>query len=366
AGTWLSGGAPAPQPPLVLSASRLAAVHEYEPSDLTIGIGAGVSHGALRATTAPHAQWLPLDPPAAPTATLGATVSTAAAGPLRAAFGTPRDHVLGLEIVTGDGRVLAFGGRVVKNVAGYDLVRLMTGSHGTLGFITRLHLRLRPRPPLDRALRCEAAAPDPLLALSAALQHRRLEPAALELLSPPADRRRGWSLLVRFQGVEARVAAAVAEVRAITEAGPCDEVDWEREVDHGEADAALLVRLADRPSRLAATLRLARSLAEALDVPPGSGPPPRIAAHLTAGIVRVWQAEAAWTQQQLSGIVGAITAARDQLAGRAGSVIIAIAPPALLERVPPWPAPGPALALMRGLKAHFDPDGVLAPHRFIV
>src|SRR5690606_26707295 len=139
AGTWLDHGrAPARSADIVLSTRRLRGRIDSEPADLVVGTDAGVPLERLQQRLASDGQELALDPPYAGDATIGATIATAAAGPLRAGYGTARDHVLGLEVVTGDGRRIHFGGRVVKNVAGYDGVRLLTGSRGTLGIITGL------------------------------------------------------------------------------------------------------------------------------------------------------------------------------------------------------------------------------------
>ncbi|NJD19669.1 MAG: FAD-binding oxidoreductase, partial [Gemmatimonadetes bacterium] len=146
-------GAEAPRGPfVVLSTRRLAGVDDYRPSDLTVTARAGTTLATLGSTLAERGQWLPVDPPFAPRKSLGGLVATGAAGSLGMAYGTPRDHVLGLSVVTGDGRLLSLGGRVMKNVAGFDLVKLMVGSRGTLGIITSATLRLFPRPAEDRAV----------------------------------------------------------------------------------------------------------------------------------------------------------------------------------------------------------------------
>src|SRR5690606_21107007 len=181
AGTWLGWGRPPERVDVALSAERLAAVEVYEPADLTAVVGAGATLRGLDDTFGRHGQWLPLDPPGGGAGTIGAAVSLAEAGPLRLAHGTPRDHVLGLTLVTGDGRVLELGGRVVKNVAGFDLIKLATGARGTLGLICRVAVRLRPLPERDATLVLTAAGPDAALDVAAAIRDARVEPAALEL-----------------------------------------------------------------------------------------------------------------------------------------------------------------------------------------
>ncbi len=136
-----------------VSTTALRGVIEYIPGDLVITVQAGTTLAELSDITGEHGQWLALDPYVSTEgltrATIGATVATASSGPLALGYGRPRDLVLGLGAVSGDGRLLRAGGRVVKNVAGFDLVRLLTGACGTLGIIGEVSLRLHARPACD-------------------------------------------------------------------------------------------------------------------------------------------------------------------------------------------------------------------------
>ncbi|MGH7647163.1 MAG: FAD-binding oxidoreductase, partial [Gemmatimonadaceae bacterium] len=144
-GHWLDAGRPVhTATPLALDA--LSGIIAYIPGDLTLTARAGTTLAEIASATAEHGQWLALDPFGPDDGTIGATVATASAGPLAHSLGTPRDAVLGLEVVTGDGTIIRTGGRVVKNVAGFDLTRLFTGSWGTLGVITEVTVRLRAKP----------------------------------------------------------------------------------------------------------------------------------------------------------------------------------------------------------------------------
>lgn len=151
-GSWLNAGRPV-HAQHAISTRALRDVIEYVPGDLVITVGAGITFDELEAVTAQHGQWLALDPFVAPDAsahaTIGAAVATASHGPLSLGFGRVRDLVLGLSFVTGTGASVRVGGRVVKNVAGFDLVRLSTGAWGTLGIITDVSLRLHARPAVD-------------------------------------------------------------------------------------------------------------------------------------------------------------------------------------------------------------------------
>ncbi|HEY0673819.1 MAG TPA: FAD-binding oxidoreductase, partial [Longimicrobiales bacterium] len=184
---------------IVISTRAMTAIVEYEPADLVIGVQAGMPLHQLQRETRKNAQFLPLDPAREEMATIGGTLAAALSGPLRYAHGTARDHVLGLQVVTGDGRILQLGGRVVKNVAGYDLVRLLVGSAGTLGLITSAYLRLKPLPQADETLQISAAEPQPLLELARYITTANLEAVALELLDAGALTE-SWLLLVRLAG----------------------------------------------------------------------------------------------------------------------------------------------------------------------
>ncbi len=148
-GTWLDVGNPHRQVDLLVSTRRLSGVLEHEPDDLVATVLPGTSLKDLAARLGKAGQWWPLDPLG--DGTVGATIATGSAGPLASLYGTPRDLVLGLTVVRPDGRVVKAGGRVVKNVAGYDMVKLFTGSWGTLGIIAKAHLRLHALPQADRS-----------------------------------------------------------------------------------------------------------------------------------------------------------------------------------------------------------------------
>ena len=167
-----TSGRIAPDPGILIETRALQDPVDHSPQDLVATFGAGCTLARAEALVAAHGQELPLSAPHPERATLGGIVAGAAEGPTLHAFGPVRDQVLGLEIVHGDGRVTKTGGRVVKNVTGYDLVRLCTGSRGRLGVITHLHLRLRPRPEARGAVVFGGA--DPGRALEAAGILRKL------------------------------------------------------------------------------------------------------------------------------------------------------------------------------------------------
>ncbi|MDQ8153221.1 MAG: FAD-binding protein [Gemmatimonadota bacterium] len=225
--TWLSGGAPVSAQATPVQLGSFSGIVEYEPGDLTITVGAATTIAELDAATAAHAQWCPLAPWGGDEGTVGATIATATAGPYAHALGLPRDLVLGLECVDGTGAVLRPGGKVVKNVAGFDLVRLITGSWGSLAAITRVSLRLRARPAADESWRLDVA-PGTAPAVQRALRQCATPPVACELLILPANEATGHAegptsrLLVRIAGNTAYVNAARD---AVQRAGRAEQVD---------------------------------------------------------------------------------------------------------------------------------------------
>jgi FAD/FMN-containing dehydrogenase len=214
AGTWLHGGQPLGALDAVLSVAHLDGVVEYEPADLTLTAGAGLTLAGVDRVASQQGQWFPVDPPGTNEATLGGVLATASAGALSRAYGRPRDLVLGLRVVTGDGRVLRFGGRVVKNVAGFDMVKLAVGSWGTLGVITEACIRLFPRPASQTFVVARADRLEDLVDAAKRVAGSASIPSAVELFERPAapDTRteREAMLVARLDGPRERVAHEAA------------------------------------------------------------------------------------------------------------------------------------------------------------
>ena len=202
-GTWLPPDAPAD---LALSTRELDQIVSVSPADLVATVQAGAPLEAVRRELAEHGVWLALDPPGRPERTIGSILATATAGPLRHAFGPVRDHVLGCTAATGDGRLVKAGGRVVKNVAGFDLTKLQVGGFSGFGILTEVNLRLRAVPRADTTLIARGNR-DALTAAGRALGAAQIGVAAVELLSPALAADSEWVLGSRFLGTEALVQA---------------------------------------------------------------------------------------------------------------------------------------------------------------
>src|ERR671921_1509718 len=210
-GTWLAPDAPAD---LAVSTRALEEVVSVSPADLVATVQAGASVEALRRRLADYGMWLALDPPGRPERSIGSVVATATAGPLRQGFGPVRDHVLGCTVATGDGRLVNAGGRVVKNVAGYDLTKLQVGGFGGFGIIAEAHLRLRALPRADVTLVARGTR-DTLTSAARDVMAAELVPAALELLSPALAAEADWVLAARFLGTDAAVQGDVRRLAPI-------------------------------------------------------------------------------------------------------------------------------------------------------
>ncbi|MEO8579437.1 MAG: FAD-binding oxidoreductase [Gemmatimonadales bacterium] len=254
-GTWLDAGRPV-RAEKMLSLRDDTGVVGYVPGDLTLTVRAGTTLSEIEKVTREHDQWLPLDPYGSPDGTIGATLATASAGPLASSFGLPRDLLLGLEFVNGRGEVVRGGGKVVKNVAGFDLSRLLTGSWGTLGVITEVTLRLYAVPQVDRTFAIALRGSDKDIgSLIQAIVGSPLSPYALQLLGRSAGRAlelgEEAACLIRFGGNEAVVRA---QMNALSQISLLEEVEssiW-TELRHLESSAHTTIRVSTLPQRVVA------------------------------------------------------------------------------------------------------------------
>lgn len=253
-GSWIPADAPAD---FALSTRNLTGIELVSPADMVVTVRAGTPWEELRVQLLDHGAWIPLDPPGNERS-VGSIVATATAGPLRSAFGTLRDQVLGLTCVTGDGRTIHTGGKVVKNVAGYDLTKLLAGSLGAFGVITTVNFRLRTVPRADLTY-VVGGDRDVLIEAARAILAAGATPAALELISPRAGGQESWTLGLRLQGSE-RSVAAQAEMAADATGMPLERREpnkasqlW-KELGAGATEAETTVRIGALPSAIEKTL----------------------------------------------------------------------------------------------------------------
>ena len=350
AGGWTDGGG------VVVSTARLDSVVHYEPADLTLTAGAGLGWRKLGALLEPGGQWLPVDAPGAGEGTLGGVVACGVPGPLKGRYGGVRDNVLGLEVVTGEGRVLRIGGRVVKNVAGYDLVRLFTGSRGSLAVITGVSVRLFPRPEADVTLVFEGGT-DEVLEVARVVRATALPVAAAELVvrSGVAVEREA-ELAVRVLGgrdeaddVCTRLVAELGAAPGGTSRGGESEVLHRRRTAW-EGRSPLVVRMAALPDRLTATMRWAREVAGRTRG--------EIAADVLGGVVRV---KGTVTGDGMAETTATLTRTRCEIEAVGGTMTLSQAPREVAAAVGWTGGGGGGGSLAERLKALFDPRSVLLP-----
>jgi glycolate oxidase FAD binding subunit len=362
---------------IALCLSHLNQVVEYEPADLTAAVQAGKTLADFQRHLAEHGQFLPLDPPPGQEATIGGILAVNASGPSRHAHGTARDLILGVRAVQADGRIIKAGGRVVKNVAGYDLSRLFIGSLGSLGIIVEACFRLAPLPRAERTL--VIAFPSAEEAWRFAAQTAGLSLRAVELLNAAAARQAatpgelpqdGWTLVLAAAGEPAAVERSLKEISELSRraaASSFAEVDESAQGQLWQAIASLA-----RPSPSGASL-VCKAAVLPSQVPPLSehiettgrelGLEPLVVSHLTAGIVY-----SAWRLAQDEGGERALdltAALRQVVAGLGGSLVVEACPLALKEKIDVWGHPTADFPLMRRLKEQFDPQGILSPGRFL-
>jgi glycolate oxidase FAD binding subunit len=354
---------------IALSLTRLNAVVEHEPADLTATVLAGRTLADFQGHLSSFGQFLPLDPPSPAEATIGGIVAANAAGPARHAHGTVRDLVLGLRFVQADGRVIKAGGKVVKNVAGYDMCRLLIGSLGTLGIIVEACFRLTPLPKTQLTL--AVAVPSAQQAYRLAGQAAGFSLRAVELLNAAAARDLDPS-------AEGPPVSEGGFVLLLATAGPPEGVQRTREgvaalasftVIEGAAAALwpALGRLTQPPAggigtKTSVLPSRAPELIEHIEaIGREASRPPRIACHLTAGIVySAWPAG-----DDPDADLRLVTSLRQTVASLGGTTVVEAAPAGLKERLDVWGEPGTDFPLMRSLKEQFDPQGILNPGRFL-
>jgi len=348
-GTKVSWGGTAGFHSIRLSTRRMNTPVQHFAGDLVATTPAGATLADVNALLARERQWLPLDPMYADRATIGGTVAANDSGPRRQRHGTSRDLILGIEIATAGGLVAHSGGRVVKNVAGYDLARLMCGSFGSLAVITSATFKLAPVPPASRTVVAEVGDAAHAQALALAIAAGPLAPSAVEVASPPAR------LLVRFETTErASLAQADAVLEAIGAEGlPAEIVSgadetavWSRHARHLAAPGTLL-KVAVLPTKAGAALEGAERAATTAAVEC------RVTGRAALGVIMVRLAGNADRHRKLA---AAIRQAIDALDG---TVTVLETPAGADENR--WGPPGDSRQLLRAVKARFDPQGILAP-----
>ncbi|MEO8575330.1 MAG: FAD-binding protein [Gemmatimonadales bacterium] len=348
-GHWMDAGRPS-QATRILSLADQSGVVDYVPGDLTITVRGGTTLDELQRITRAEGQWFPLDPFGSGDGTIGATIATGSFGPLAHGFGRARDLVLGIEFVSGEGKIVRGGGRVVKNVAGFDLVRLLTGSWGTLGVITEATLRLYsvPSEPVTIALNLPDGAAGIAQRVGAMLSGS-IAPFAVEMIDAAMASHIGLAsraqVLVRVGG---NFAAMATQREFLSSMGGAHEIEdgvWTRlrvaEDSSPEQASPIVIRLSTPPGRTAELWTKAQRAAASV-----SGA--MMHATPSLGIVRCI-------------LPGTITAAVVE-----SFVLSAESSSTVYERLPSslWETLSPSVTsdrISQRVKRAFDPDNILNP-----
>ena len=393
-GTKLRMGPAPARYDLSLVTTRLNQVHSYDPGDLTVSVGAGARVGDLETLLEKHRQLLPLAVPYRSRATIGGTVASGVDSPLRQMHGSARDFLLGCEFVTGDGTIAKSGGRVVENVAGYDLHKLFIGPLGALGVLTRLNFKTFPLPETSRAILGVFEKQDGALDLIGKIRHSALTLSSLEIIDPslaalfarrtpptepglapcgpwlPAT---AWFVVAGFGGSEAVMARYTSDLeRMAGEAGAAGTALvgddkwpglWGRVREAiplllDASPAATIVRASVAPSRMGEILTAARRSAERHEIP---------ASILARGAGVIYVAFLPETAGE--DVFGRLASAAGELveaaAAARGYCAVPWCPAEVKSRVAVWGKDRADVALMRRVKQVFDPAGILSPGRFV-
>jgi glycolate oxidase FAD binding subunit len=341
--------------PVALSLTRMNRIIAYEPHDMTFVAEAGVTLDELNRIAAEHGQRLPVDPPHAMLTTIGSLIAGAKAGPIRLSEGTVRDLLIGIRFVGHHGRLIHAGGRVVKNVAGYDLMKVLTGSCGTLGIIVEAAFKVRPIPPnYTLAVASFASIAEAFAAARQADQAAHLfhcEVLGGSLAAPFVASGR-FALLAGFGGIHAEVdhqraqlaAALGPEVQILTDSDAA--IAYQQLCDPASNDMALAAQIAVLPAELGRCIEACGA---------------DFRAHALSGVAQLFCAD-----ESDSEAIDRIARWRASAHSARGHLRVIAARPNLRRNLALFDTPpAPAMALMRRLKATFDPHNIFNPQSFV-
>lgn len=367
------GGIPA-QIDVLLETHKLTRLLEHEAPDLTCHIEAGLTLAALQAHLATKDQWLALDPPDAEQATLGGILASNASGPKRLRYGSARDLVIGLRVVQASGEIARSGGRVVKNVAGYDLNKLYIGSLGTLGVIVEANFKLQPLPAVEHTLLLTYLNAADAMQTVIAVLGSVLTPSAIELLDPGATSdmsdffglhlpTEGYTLALNFEGNRTAIDRQIDETRLLARKhgailgddllGEAQNAFWNVVREHTQG--TVTCKAAILPAYIAPYLQTIARMCHHHDLEAA------VVAHAGNGILYIELRPSDATPR----LVAAIAELRQEAQAIRGNLVVERCPIELKRRIDVWGAPGPDFFLMQRLKQQFDPKGTFVKGRFV-
>ena len=365
-GAHLEIGNPLKRLDMVVDISALNRIVQHNAADLTLVVEAGITLAALRRALAKEGQFLALDAPLPQRATIGGILASGVSGPLKWHYGSARDLVIGMQVAQADGRLTRSGGQVVKNVSGYDMARLHVGGLGTLGVITEVSFKLTPMPRRESTLVAQFKSYADCVAAAMSVFNSGAMPLAMTAYNHIANKRigadhnaaDGSALAVRLGGRPRTLQRLEDETFAILNprADAVDRMDgdaathWAALADFGystDAKPIMSARVSVLPNRVA---QVADVIAQNADA--------AILAQVGYGMLNIH-----WFNQELD-LGETLRHARDAVHSAGGSLIVERAPLSVKADVDVWDYNGDSLAIMRGLKAQYDPNGILNPNRF--
>jgi len=359
--TWLEAGNPMRRVELVLSLERMRRIVDYSPPDLTATVESGLKLTELNEITFAERQWLPLDPPGR-SSSVGAIASCNSSGPLRLGFGVPRDYVIGIDLVHADGASSKSGGRVAKNVAGYDMNKLYVGSFGTLAIMTRITFKLRPLPDCSSTLLITSRNPESLFQLASKVFNSELQPSSVVLTRRLPESvglcANDDALLIRFIDNETAVQAQVNRVTSITDKDRQLKVTTLSQME-AESLWRAVSDLEHRETRIKISVPIS-AVNEQLNQTITMLPDCIAAADMGTGIIRL-----AFDVDDES-VVNSINRSRASAAAVNGSVVIEKASLRVRRAIDSWGDVGSTATLMKSIKAAFDPQSLLNPGKFVL
>jgi glycolate oxidase FAD binding subunit len=362
--TKLGWGIPAQKIDLLVSTHNLKELVDHAVGDMTVTAQAGMTFAALQTLLAKHNQWIPLDPVYSAQATLGGILATRDAGSLRHRYGGVRDLCLGLTFVRADGQIAKAGGRVVKNVAGYDLMKLFAGSFGTLGIVTELTLRAYPLPERSGTVLVRGGV-EAIATLTQDLMRSTLTPTAFDIWTGLDAASENLTLALRFQSLKESVLAQTERVYSMAQA-----MSLKAEVisDSNDASwwtaAAAALRESTNPDTVLCQIGIMpasaiASLANIQQKADQTGVKFQARIHAGSG---VGQLQLTGTEIDCRKLLGTL---RSCLTQSEGYLSLLESPLAIKKAIDVWGYSGNALAAMRKLKERFDPQGGINPGRFV-
>jgi glycolate oxidase FAD binding subunit len=355
-GTKMHIGDPPRRLDLIVSTARMNEVLEHTPGDQIVRLEAGIKLEDLQEHISDSDQMLAIDPPESG-ATIGGIVAANSSGPRRYRYGTIRDLIIGITVILHDGTVAKAGGKVVKNVAGYDLSKLFTGSLGTLGVIANANFRLHPRPEAARTVAVEVTDPQQAQAVAQAIVHSQVEATAVELHYGENEKLLAVLLESIPGGIDAKAETAsfllkqFGEVRALSD----EEADRLGPLTSPEVADDVVLKIGAPPVDLAAVLESVLGATERKELAH-----PRITGHAGTGVTLV-----GFSGENEDGAAGFVEELREIWVRRGGNVTLHRAPLTLKQRVSTWDNGGDYLGLVRRVKEKFDPRGGMNPGRFL-